>query len=115
MVNIIGGLTMFLQNQSSFILDENFYFNHFMPFITEGKDNEWKIKYLKIKTNEVLFRNTNNNDELIIVLSGNGGITVNGEGSLIKTGDLIHLYKNTIYSIANIKKEELHVVFITIC
>lgn len=105
---------MFLENQNSFLLDENLYFNQFMPFITEGKDNEWKIKHLKIKTDEVLFQNLKNNDELIVILSGKGGITINGESSLIKTGDLVHFSKNAVCSIANIEKEDIHVVSITI-
>ncbi|MCT4635004.1 MAG: cupin domain-containing protein [Rickettsiales bacterium] len=105
---------MFIQNKDSFFLDENFYFNQFIPFINKEKENEWKINYLKIKTNEVLFHNTKDNDELIVILSGNGGITMNKESTLTKTGDLVHFPKNTIRSIANIKKEDLHVIIITI-
>lgn len=105
---------MFIQNKDSFFLDEKFYFNQFIPFIDKKEESDWKIKYLKIRTNEVLFHNTNDNDELIIILSGNGGITINGESSLTNTGDIVHCPKNTIRSIANIKNEDLHAIIITI-
>ena len=103
------------QNYHNFLLAEYFNFHPLMPFINNGKNNEWNIKFLKIGGNEVVFDNTNNNEELVIVISGCGGVTLNGESSIVKAGDLICIPKNTVRSIANINNEELlQVVSITI-
>lgn len=103
-------------DQNNFLLDEKFYFYPLVPFIKDGIKNEWKIEHIKIAAEEVLFNNTKDNAELIIVLSGSGGISIDGDCSLIKTGDLVHFPKNTVRSIANADLEELlHVILITIC
>lgn len=109
---------MFLKNlnQYNFLLAEHFNFYPLMPFITESKNHTWKMEHFEIDANEVIFSNTGSAEEIVIVISGCGGMTMNGEtSSLIKTGDLIHISKNTIRSFANINEEEpLQVVCISI-
>lgn len=103
-------------NNTDFLLAENFSFHQMMPFISEGVKSEWKLEHLKIFSEEVLFNNTGNNAELIIILSGSGGISIDGSSSIVKAGDLIHFPKNIIRSIANVNSEEvLHAILITIC
>ncbi len=108
---------MFLQNSNkyNFILTKQCNFHTLIPFISEGEKHHWSVEYIKIAANEVVFNNTKNSEEIIIVIGGSGGATINGEGALIKAGNIIHFRKNTIRSLANVdEKELLQVICITI-
>ena len=78
-----------------------------MLIMTEENIYKFKMEFVKIRAEEVIFRSTKNTEELIIVVGGSGGITINGESKLIKTGDVIYIPKNVVRSIANINQEEL--------
>lgn len=106
---------MFIKDKTNILLDEKLYFYPFLPFISNDKETNWKLKYIRISAEEVLFNNTNSNEELIIILSGAGIITMDMETTRIKTGDLIHIKKNTTHSIENIDAQEmLHFIRITV-
>jgi quercetin dioxygenase-like cupin family protein len=100
---------MFIKDldKANILLDERFYFYPLLPFISENQEANWKLKYIKISAEEVLFNNTNNNEELVIVLSGSGVITIDLKTTRIKTGDLIHIKKNTTHSVENVDPKEL--------
>lgn len=104
------------KNLNNFLLAEHFNFRPILSFIKEKDEQQWKIEYIKIEANKVIFNNTNNSEEIVIVIGGFGGITIDGEiSSLIKIGDIIHFQKNVIRSVANVNDDELlEVIFITI-
>lgn len=78
-----------------------------------NNSHDWNVEILKINANEVVFNNTKDKEEIIIVLDGNGGVTINGEGMLINKGNMIYIPKNTVRSVANIDDKELTVLFIS--
>jgi mannose-6-phosphate isomerase-like protein (cupin superfamily) len=85
-----------------------------MLVMAEEEIYKFKMTLMRIRAEEVMFRSTKNTEELIIIVGGSGGITINGEGALIKSGDIIYIPKNTIRSVANINQEALlEVILIT--
>lgn len=73
-----------------------------------------KAELVLIPKESVLLSSTGKNQEIIIAINGCGGIVINGFAELIKTGDIIHVYPNSIRSIANVEDEVLQVVSITL-
>ncbi len=71
-----------------------------------------KIELLEIPTEKAVFNKTKDEEEILIVISGNGGVIINAESSLIKIGDVICIPKNSIRSLANIEREPLQVISI---
>ena len=52
--------------------------------------------------------------EIVFVISGQGGIVIDGKSSIIKTGDIIRIPKNKIRSIANLNLSSLKVISISL-
>lgn len=79
-----------------------------------NNSHDWNIEILKINANEVIFNNTGEREEIIIVLDGEGGITIDGESMLIKKGNMIYVPRNTVRSVANIDNKVLIILFISL-
>ncbi|MEK6733964.1 MAG: cupin domain-containing protein [Pseudomonadota bacterium] len=72
----------------------------------------YSTEILLVEQNSVLTLHTRDKKELIIVISGNGGFTINGKGTIIKFGDLLYTPSNSVRTLANVEEEPLCIVSI---
>lgn len=103
--------------KSNLIFSEQFNVKSLQLLINKqiiNNSHDWNIEILKINANEVIFNNTGEREEIIIVLDGEGGITIDGESMLIKKGNMIYIPRNTVRSVANIDNKVLIILFISL-
>lgn len=106
---------MYIDNvdKLNFLLGDSFSFKSLLPFVKKEKNQIYTIQCLEISANQVLFDDTKNSSEIITIVAGKGGMTIDWEKSfLINTGDMLYIPKNTVRSFANIENETLDVIII---
>ncbi len=70
------------------------------------------IELIEVVKDSAVTLCTQNQREALIIIAGEGGVTIGAKGSLIKSGDLISVPANSVRSIANISDEPLYAVSI---
>lgn len=99
-----------LNTDTSKVIKTNLVFSYFSLLDTK---NLKKIELLEIPTETAMFYNTKDEEEILIVIRGNGGVIVNAESSLVKVGDVVRIPPNSSRSLANIEVDSLQVISMT--
>jgi quercetin dioxygenase-like cupin family protein len=95
---------------AQYIIEENAKMNGIRFLFDEENSFEWTAELLTVYHNEVFFNRYEEGQELIYIAQGQGGVTVNGEGFLVRAGNLLLIPKKNIRSVANVEEEALEVM-----
>jgi mannose-6-phosphate isomerase-like protein (cupin superfamily) len=90
---------------------ENDLFNSLFPLFNYNQKNH-SIELINIATEAATSSYTNDNTEVLIILNGKGGISINGTIIPIKSGDVIHVSPRSIRSLSNIEEQNLQAISI---
>ncbi len=96
---------------SSFQLKENCLFGPLLSGSFSNNDN-CKVELIRIPGEAATSSYIKDNNEILVVVQGSGGLTIDGASKLIKMGDIIHIPSNSVRSISNIDNQYLQVVSI---
>jgi mannose-6-phosphate isomerase-like protein (cupin superfamily) len=102
---------MYSRNIDSFEfkLENKKFIDLLLPWLQSNKE-KYDIELISVQKDSAVTLCTENKRELIVVIGGEGSITISGSGSMLKFGDLICVPTYSVRSIANISDNPLYVI-----
>ena len=87
---------------------------HFHPLLNwlDSQKTKYQIELIRIAKDKTKSQYTKNTKEILLIAEGNGGIAIDEEVKLIKSGEIIYVRPNSLRSLISSKNNNLEVLSI---